>query len=124
MQMSHIKYILPVLASALLSVACDNSRYDHGDEPDYPPVLPKNYYISPSCTDAMIQVSATSGKGIKSVLGSGYDVTGSFLSPSSMRQPVIDIDKMSDGAVSIFAGTASGSGEYYAGEMQENFSAT
>ena len=45
----------------------------------------------------MIQVSATSGKGIKSVLGSGYDVTGSFLSPSSMRQPVIDIDKMSDG---------------------------
>ena len=121
MQMSHIKYILPVLASALLSVACDNSRYDDGDEPDYPPVLPKNYYISPSCTDAMIQVSATSGKGIKSVLGSGYDVTGSFLSPSSMRQPVIDIDKMSDGAVSIFAGTASGSGEYYAGENAREF---
>lgn len=116
-----MKYILPVIASALLFVACDNSRYDDGDEHDYPPVLPKNYYISPSCTDAMIQVSATAGQGIKSVLGSGYDVTGAFLSPSSMRHQVIDIDKMPDGVVSIFVGTVSSTGEYYVGENGREF---
>ncbi len=119
--MRLLRYIVATIAPAMLFAACDSSKDHEENEPDYPPVLPKNYYVSPSCTGGLVSVSAAGGHGVDSVLGAGYDVTGAYLSPSSIRGMVMDVSKMAKDAITHFSATASSSGDVYDGESAGNF---
>lgn len=54
--------------------------------------------------------------GISSFVGHGYDVTGDYLAPSSVRPAVVDVAKLPAGDYTVLTAPAYNSGETYVGE--------
>lgn len=116
-------FLIPVLL-APLAAACgdspdqvENSRPnpDPGSRPEV-----TDYYVSPSVSGCVTEIQQQPGEGIEAVIGHGYDVTGDYLAPASVRPLVVDVTRMTDDAFTIFSAPAFNSGETYIGTDAAN----
>ncbi|MBD5357457.1 MAG: hypothetical protein HDR88_10705 [Bacteroides sp.] len=102
-----------------------------GDSPSLnttPPVnnptpgpIETDYYVSPASTECRTEIKGETWHGMENILGYGYDITGNYLSVSSMRGRVIDINKLPSDALTVFAAPATSMGEVYAGSDTKDF---
>ena len=74
-----------------------------------------DFYVSPTCNDCLVEINTEYCDGLEEVLGSGYDVTGDYMSAKSLRATVVDISKLSSDALTVFNAPASSTGELYSG---------
>ncbi|MDE6533172.1 MAG: hypothetical protein K2M27_06535 [Muribaculaceae bacterium] len=111
-------YILPILLSPLIMSCGDSPKVENsrpGPDPSPKPVV-TDFYISPASSGCLMEVSRRDFEGIRAIVGHGYDVTGDYLDPSSLRASVVDTERMPDDAFSVFSAPAYNSGETYLGE--------
>lgn len=112
------RYIIPFLLVPVF-MACDDSPQVENSRPTpNPSPRPEvtDFYISPSSSGCYMEVATWQGSGISGFIGHGYDVTGDYLAPSSIRGTVVDVTKLSDDAYTILSAPAYNSGETYIGE--------
>lgn len=80
-----------------------------------------DYYVSPASTECSSDVMCEKWHGLESILGCGYDITGSYMSVASMRGRVIDLDKLDSNRLVVLAAPASSSGVLFCGEDSKSF---
>lgn len=115
----------------LLGIFALGSLASCGDSPTLnttPPVnnptpgpVETDYYVSPSTTECLTEVTGETWHGLEHILGCGYDITGSYLSVASMRGSVIDLGKLTDGRLVVLSAPAFSSGELFAGSDSKAF---
>lgn len=113
-------------ALALLSLSsCDDTPGVESSRPnvDPSPVKPAvtDYYVSPSSSGCIMEVEKFSASGAEAFIGHGYDVTKSYLDPSSARTSVIDLYKMPADKVSDFDAPATNDGNSFQGADANEF---
>lgn len=86
-----------------------------------PGPIETDYYVSPASTECRTEISGETWHGMENILGYGYDITGNYLSVSSMRGKVIDLEKLPSDALTVFAAPATSMGEVYAGADSKDF---
>ena len=96
-----------------------------GDSPTLTTTPPSNnptpgpvetdYYVSPASTECRTEVTGEMWHGLESILGCGYDMTGSYMSVASMRGKVIDLDKLGEDRLVVMSAPAASSGEILTG---------
>lgn len=118
------QYLFPAAAMLFLA-GCGDSPHITNTRPNPDPSpTPEitDYYVSPSCSDCKTEVKTNISGGYRNILGRGYDVTGDYLSPSSLRASVIDLRKQADlDLLSIFSAPASSMGQIISGKNPSDF---
>lgn len=120
MRLKKFLYILPFVS--LLS--CGDSPTLNTTPPVNNPTpgpIEADYYVSPASTECRTEIAGETWHGMENILGRGYDITGSYLSETSMRRKVIDLEKIPADALTIFAAPAASMGEMYAGSNTKEF---
>ena len=111
-------YLIPILLSPLF-IGCGDSPHIENSRPG-PNPTPRpevtDFYVSPANTGCIMEMRTQTGGGIDSFIGHGYDVTGDYLAPSSIRATVVDVTKLPEDAYNVFAAPAYNSGETFLGE--------
>lgn len=102
-----------------------------GDSPTLTTTLPNNnptpepvetdYYVSPASTECRTEVAGEKWHGLESILGCGYDVTGSYMSIASMRGKVIDLEKLGEDRLVVLSASAASFGELFSGSDAKAF---
>ncbi len=112
------KYIIPLLLAPVFMACGDSPQVENSRPSPNPSPRPEvtDFYVSPSSSGCAMEVAGWPGKGISAFMGHGYDVTGDYLAPSSVRATVVDVTKLSDDAYTVFSAPAYNSGETYIGE--------
>lgn len=90
------------------------------DNPTPGPVM-TDYYVSPASTECRTEVTGEMWHGLESILGCGYDITGSYMSAASMRGKVIDLEKLDAGRLVVLSASAASSGELFSGSDPKEF---
>lgn len=87
-------------------------------ENDSPGNQPAENYISPIVPNGHIAVEALqSHRG--PFLGAGYDIMGSFLSNTSIKDPVLDLNKIGDGRITYNKGSSGDGGRFVGSNIEE-----
>lgn len=109
----------------LLFGACGGGTHIIPDTPPEPNPTPvpdvTDFYVSPSCSDCRMEVRAEKSGGMESILGSGYDITGDYISPSALRGKVVDISLLQGDALTIVSAPATSSGDRFTGADAAGF---
>lgn len=110
--------------SLMSLISCGDSPTLNNTPPENNPTpgpIATDYYVSPASTECRTEITGETWHGMENILGFGYDVTGNYLSVSSMRGKVIDLDKLSSDALSVFSAPAYSSGEVFTGSDTKAF---
>lgn len=120
-----IAYIVTSVMMGVAAAGCGESDHITNTPPTPTPTptpVVTDFYISPTCSDCKIEVKTQPGGTIDDVLGHGYDATGVYLSPSSIRPPVIDLDKQRQkNVLQLFQAPSASFGNSLSGETPNEF---
>lgn len=120
MKLRNFLYIL----SLGTLVACGDSPTLNNTPPTNNPTpgpIETDYYVSPASTECRTEVTGEKWSGLENILGCGYDITGSYMSVSSMRGRVIDLDKLDPGRLVVLSALASSTGVTFSGSDRTAF---
>lgn len=118
------QYLFTAFSIFLLSSCGDSPHITNTHPIPGPAPAPEitDYYVSPSCSDCKTEVKTNIGSSYQDILGRGYDITGDYLSPSSLRKPVVDLDKQDQlGLLTLFNAPASSMGQVISGKNPTDF---
>lgn len=108
--------LLPFCVLALVS--CSDNQEPSPDIPEGESGT-SEVYISPTVPQGQITVES-----LKSYtghfLGAGYDIMGDYISNTSVKSPVLDLNKIEERYISIF-GDATGEGDFFSGRDATEF---
>lgn len=124
----NLKYTAFLTAALMLSACGDSPRLTNTPPSPSPTPSPKpettDFYVSPTCSDCRTTVATETWGGFYKTLGYGYDATAGYLSAGAMRARVVDLSRLDDGRMTVFAAPASGSGDQYTGYDAADFLST
>ena len=111
-------FALASLASCGDSPTLNNTPPNNNPTPG--PVV-TDYYVSPASTECHTEVTGEEWHGLDHILGCGYDITGSYMSVTSMRGKVVDLDKLDADRLVVLSAPASSSGVTFGGSDTKAF---
>lgn len=125
MSYRKIAYIFSSFVLGFGAAGCGESDHITNTPPTptpNPTPVVTDFYVSPTCSDCKIEVKTQPGGTIDDVLGHGYDATGVYLAPSSIRPSVIDLDKQRQkNVLQIFQAPSTSFGNSLTGENPNDF---
>lgn len=111
--------LLKILSLSFCTLAFINCS-DKEDTTDSPsPDDVNDTYINPTAPQGPITVEAVKSNAAP-FLGAGYDIMGEYISNLSVKAPVLDLNKIGEGRITIFNGSSS-EGERRAGRDIKEF---
>lgn len=107
----------------LLMAACGGSNFSP-EPPEFTPTptpVVKDYYVSPTSAECRTEVKGEEWQGLENILGCGYDITGEYMSATSMRGKVVDLGKLDANRLVVMSAPASSSGIMIGGSDSKAF---
>lgn len=106
--------LMSFCTSALISCSKDND-----DLPGTTSEENNDSYLSPTVPQGDAWMEAIESRTIP-FLGAGYDIMGSYIDNSSVKMPVLDLNKIDEDRITYLKGT-SGEGDFFIGRDMEGF---
>ena len=110
-------------AFCLSLASCGGSSFSPS-APEYtqmPTPVETDYYISPTSAECRVEVKGEEWHGLENILGCGYDITGEYMSVTSMRGKVIDLGKLDANRLVVLSAPATSTGVLYGGSDYRSF---